>query len=356
MKEKIRNFWMNKNLFTKYGYAALLVLTICFFFTIQGLAQSTNITGDEEFFFKRREKPNINFGFDLLLSQTAQYYSKLLFSTVENEMFQVGFSLRGYFPITNKFNTRILLPYYYKAGISGDDEYPNSAEVFPGLSDYQKNYGWGDLSAELTYDVLYMPINLIVQLGAVVATGESRFDKKYDGYLPLGNGFHALSFGGGISRRLSYETLLFASGGYVLRFPREFEPTEYNNGLLLNGSEYKPGDIYFLRAGIGFFIGLFSKHKRVFNLEAEYIRVGATKLNDSSFEKQPIVESPFDVLRVGLKAVLHREQGVSTSIFLGVENRNYDGTQTLLPVKDNCNTFLVIANIPMFLKILNFNL
>jgi len=347
---------MNKNLFTKFGYAALLVLPICLLFTIQGFAQSTNITGDEEFFFKRRGKVNINFGCDLLLSQTAQYYSKPLLSTVDNEMFQVGFSLRGYFPITNRFNARILLPYYYKAGIAGDDEYPNSAEVFPGLSDYQKNYGPGDLSAELTYAILYMPINLIAQLGGVVATGESRFDKKYEGYLPLGNGFHALSFGAGISRRLSYETLLFVSGGYVLRFPRNFEPTEYNDGLLFNEREYEPGDIYFLRAGIGFFIGLFGNHKRIFNLEAEYIRVGAAKSNDSSFEKQPVVESPFDVFRVGLKTVLHREQGVSTSIFLGVENRYYDGSQSILPINDKSNTFIVIANIPMFLKILNFDL
>ncbi|UCE04747.1 MAG: hypothetical protein JSW07_14110 [bacterium] len=346
---------MSRILHIKSIQMAFIIFII---YTLKGFAQTTNITGEEEFFFKRPEKSNINLGVDLLFTQTSQYYSKVIYSTIEDEMFQVGFSLRGYFPFLRRFSARFHIPYLYKAGIEEEDKYPNAAEVFPGLSDFRKNYGFGDISTDISYAILSRPFNLVTQLGAVVATGESRFHSTYDGFLPLGNGFQALSIGGGISRRLSFNTLLFASGGYVFRFPRDFEPTEYNDGLILDGKKYDPDDIYFFRAGLGFRLRIFSRQSQFVNLETEYISVGNIKLNDSHFNElneQPVVESAFVVTRIGIKLIARREKGISTSLFLGVENRKYDGNRSLLPIDRDSNTFLVIATLPMMIKFLNFN-
>jgi len=326
----------------------LLKSVIFFFillFTKSGFSQVTNTVGEGEFFTRKKEKSNINLALDFSMTNTDEHYNKLVYSVIENESFQVGFTFRGYFSITNKLTANVTIPYLFKAGVDDDENYPNAAEPFPGMKDYVTNHGFGDMTAGLTYVIFAQdsaPVNLIAQSGVVLAAGESRFHSTYKGYLPLGNGFHNLNIGCGVSRRFSFHSLLYSSVGYVFRFPSHFKPTAYNYGLPTNGEDYHPGDIAYLRAGIGYRFHLLGQ-PQVINLETEYIAVGAIQLQDLQFEEHYLAENSYRVLRTGMKLISDRIRGESASLFVGYEKSEYG------------DSFVLELSIPMAIRFFNYD-
>ena len=173
---------MNINFINRFLITTLLINIIS---SSHLFSQTTNITGEDEFFFKHRRQSNINLSVDMLFTQTSQHYSKLLLSPNENELFQFAFSLRGYFPFFKRFTANFHIPYFYKTGIADEDKYPNSADAFLGLSDYRKNHGFGDISVDLSCGLLTEPFRLNTRIGYTAPIGKSRFHSSYKGFLPF---------------------------------------------------------------------------------------------------------------------------------------------------------------------------
>lgn len=344
---------MKKNLFVSLLFFIINLTTssmIC--------AQPDKIMDEDQFFWKQRERANISFGMDIGFTQTAQQYSELFQTVIHDEVFQFGLVLRGYFPFTRQIRARLTVPYYYKVGIEEEDKYPNATEIFPGVNDYLKNYGLGDLSADITWNILSQyksPINLVMELGGTLAVGESRFHSSYAGILPLGRGFHQINFGIEASRKLSYKAIIFGGADYSYRFSREFKPTEYNSGFLLSGKKYDSENIYHLRIGVGYILELF-RRGQVFNLEFDYFSVGSISLNDAHFNVKPVVESPFTVTRVGLRLLSGAMTGLSPSIFFGYEKRNFDGELNLAVVDRKADSWIINATFPMAIRFFRINL
>lgn len=322
-------------------------------------AQITDYIGNDEFLRSRRpqNKSNINVGMDLGFSQINQHYSKPIFSVVDDEMFRVGFAVRGYFPLMTNLNARIYLPYFIKAGISEEDQYPDYAEPLPGLSDYYRNDGFGDFTIDFDWNILThekYPVDLTTHLGLLMAVGESRYHSGYKGYLPLGSGFHSVHLGAGISRFLGFNVLLFTNGGYIHRFPRTFSPTKYNSGLIHSGEKYEPGKVFYVRAGLGMRLNFIS-YGQIVNLETEYISIGETGLGDISISDYPVVESPFQVWRAGIKFIARHVRGETSFFFIGVEKRYYDGNYRLFTSNGDDDVFLFDVSLPLVIRFLNYN-
>ncbi|MBD3290113.1 hypothetical protein GF337_15000 [candidate division KSB1 bacterium] len=336
------------------GFILLLLLMI----TTQLYPQMTDYIGDEEFLRSRRPvKSNINLGMDLAFTQINQHYSKQFYTVVDDEMLQLAFAVRGYFPITKNLRARVYLPYLIKAGISEDEQYPDYAEPLPGINDYFSNDGFGDFMIDFDWNILDIddhPVRLVTHLGLLLATGESRYHSGYKGYLPLGSGFHSVHLGTGISRFLSYNFLLFTNGGYIHRFPRTFSPTRYNSGRLHNGEKYEPGEVFYVRAGLGMRLNFIS-YGQIVNLETEYISVGETGLGDIMISDYPMVESPYQVLRAGIKFLARQRRGESSYFFIGMEKRYYDGDYRLFTSDGDDDVFLFDVSLPLVIRFLNYN-
>ncbi len=335
---------------------------LCLLFVLLSVnlsAQTTDYIGAEEFFRGQRtpKKSNINIGMDLAFSQINQHYSKPIFAVVDDEMFQIGFAVRGYFPIMKNLSARIYVPYLIKAGIREDDRYPNYAEPLPGLSDYFRNDGVGDFTIDLNWNILAnekYPVNLTTHLGILLAIGESRYHSGYKGYLPLGAGFHSVHLGTGVSRFLGFNFLLFTNGGYIYRFPRTFSPTKFNSGLLHNGKKYEPGKVFYIRAGLGMRLNFIS-YGQIVNLETEYISVAETGLSDIMISDYPIVESPYQVLRVGIKFIARQMRGETSFFFIGLEKRTYGGDYRPFTSDGDDDVFLFDVSLPLVIRFLNYN-
>lgn len=246
-----------------------------------------------------------------LANQTSFFRESLFAPAADRLLIQVGPSGFGEV-VVGKASAYVLVPYVVNLGLLPTDP------RFPDLYSFEWDHGLADVRGGTAFDLLRerdnSPLNLNASLDFVAPTGESRFERE--SLLPLGNGFWNLAVSGGLSRRLSPRTLVFASGSHVERRKRTFRDSRLSIAPLT----LIPEDIDLARGGIGVVL----EHGSLLSFQFERMWLGAVL--DGS---QRLIEPSDVVTRIGANLAVNRGRGLNGSIFGGVELSGGD-TRTVL--------------------------